>query len=254
MNINNFFTGSSMVWFKQQQLLSALNDVAIFLPVFLIIFTWRGFIQAFAAKIMGDKTAEQEGFLTLNPLAHIDALGLLVVIGIFFFIGGLFGATLPRSFFLILLIMLGVRWTIPVPIVEQNFKKFRLGGIVTALSGSAANILLAFIGVIILRLLFQVALPGFALTTLMLITQTLIDMSLFFSVLDLIPLPPFDGGRLLRYALPYSAQHIVDWLESYSLFIFLFLFIVPGVSDVFFGGIASIALTIKKFLVFIVFR
>lgn len=243
-----------MVWFKHQQLLSALNDVAVFLPVFLIVFTWRGFIQALAAKIMGDDTAEREGFLTLNPLAHIDALGFLTVICIFFLIGGFLGSTIPRSFFLILLIMMGVRWTIPVPINDENFKKYRLGGIVSALSGSFGNIILAFIGIVILRLIFFSSLPGFALQTLMLIMQTLVDMSLFFCVLDLIPLPPFDGGRLLRYTLPQSAQYIVDWLETYSLFIFLFLFIAPGVSTVFFTGIATIALTIKKALIFLVFR
>ena len=77
------------------------------------------------------------------------------------------------------------------------------------------------------------------------IFDTLIYTALFFGFMDLIPVPPFDGGRLLRYILPRRWQHIVGWLEEYSLYILLILFVMPVVSDIFFGVIATCAFTMK---------
>jgi Zn-dependent protease len=238
---------------KTQQLLAVLNDVAILLPVFLLIFTWRGFFQAFTAKIMGDNSAQRDGFLSINPLAHIDLTGLLVVIGVFFFIGGLFANMMPRSVLLMLLILLGVRWTIPVTVDATKFKNYRLGGIITSLSGPCANVILAFMGVGLLRICFAMTLPQYALLTLVKILQTLIDITLFFGVLDLIPLPPFDGGRAIGFALPSSKKHIMNWLEEHAFYIFLILFFLPGVSDVFLGGISVAAMSIKKLMLMLFF-
>ena len=54
----------------QQEFLSLLSDIAILFPVFILVFTFRGFFKALVAKLMGDDTPRQEGFLTLNPIAH----------------------------------------------------------------------------------------------------------------------------------------------------------------------------------------
>lgn len=234
--------------FQQQQLFSVLNNIAIIFPVFLIIFTWRGFFQALIAKLMGDDTAQQDGFLTLNPLVHVDLFGILAMIGIFFVLGGLFSSVLPWSVLLIIILVLGVRWTIPVPIDESKFKNYRLGGICTALSGSTANFVLAFFGVALLKVFLSQTLPGYALKTVTQIFGTLIDISLYFGVLGLIPIPPFYGGKVLHYLLPHNAQYIVEWLEEHSLFIFLVLFLAPGVSDIFFGTIFNITFFIKSLM------
>lgn len=239
--------------FKQQQFLSVLNDIAILFPVFLIIFTWRGFIQALVAKAMGDDTAKRDGFLTLNPLAHVDLFGILTVIGIYFFLGGLFSNLLPRAVLLIILIMLGVRWTIPVPINDSKFKNYRIGGICTTLSGPASNLLLAFLATGLMRLVLSQNFAPYVIITLKQIFATLIDVSLFFGVINLVPLPPFDGGRMLHYALPHAAQATLTWLEEHSLFIFLILFLAPGVSDLFFGTIFSITFFIKKMMFWVFF-
>lgn len=234
--------------FKQQQFLSILNDIAILFPVFLIIFTWRGFFKALVAKMMGDDTAERDGFLTLNPLAHIDLFGILTVIGVFFVLGGLFSSLIPRAVLLIILIMLGVRWTISVPIDDSKFKNYRLGGICTTLAGPVSNMLLAFFATGLLKLVLSQDFAPYIVISLKQIFGTLIDVSLFFGVLNLVPLPPFDGGRMLHYALPNSAQYIITWLEEHSLFIFLILFLAPGVSDLFFGSIYTVTFLIKKMM------
>lgn len=238
---------------KKQQFLDVLNDIAIIFPVFLIIFTWRGFVQALMARLMGDRTAQQDGQLTLNPLAHVDLTGLVVIMVVFFVLGGLLGDTLPRALLLIVLIVLGVRWTHPVTIDDRQFKHHRLGGIMTSLSGSLANFLLAFMGAGLMRLCMSEVLPMYAIVSLIKILQTLIDVALFFGVLDLIPVPPFDGGRVLRYVLPYSAQSVLDWLENYSFIIFLILFFVPVISDIFLGSIFIFVMSIKKMMLSVFF-
>ncbi len=210
-------------------------------------------MQACVANLMGDSTAKEEGFLTLNPLAHVELFGLTAMMAIFFFFGSLLRETIPGSMLLILLIILGVRWTHPVPIEESNFKNYRLGGIMTALSGLFGNVLLAFISVIAIKILLITQIPLYVLVSLLEILRTIIDLSVFFGVLNLIPLPPFDGGKLLRYVLPQSQQFIVNWLEEYALFILLGIFFLPGINDFFFGSISLVAAVIKKNLSTLVF-
>jgi Zn-dependent protease len=197
---------------------------------------------------MGDDTAQQEGFLTLNPLVHVDLFGILTMIGILFVLGGLFSSVLPWGVLVIMIIIFGVRWIIPVPVDDSKFKHFRLGGICTSLSSSLGNFVLAFASVGILKIFYSQALPPYAIKTLTQIFRALIDISLYFGVLSLIPIPPFDGGKALRYILPHNTQYIIEWLEAYSLFIFLFLFIAPGISDIFFGTIFSVTFLIKKMM------
>lgn len=233
-------------WGKAQHFMAVLSDMAILLPVFILVFSWRGFIQALVARMMGDKTAKDAGFLTLNPIAHIDVLGLLVILLVFFFLGGLFYDVLPRSILLILLIILGVRWTNPVPIDDSQFSSYRLGGILTSLSGPLANLMIAFAATGMMRLILWDGFPTNVIVTLVEILKVLIDISVFFSVIDLVPLPPFDGGRMLRYMLPQSCQPFVEKLEHYSLYIFMFLFFLPGVSDLFLGSLLTITMTIKE--------
>ncbi len=230
------------------RILATLNQIAILFPVFLVIFTFRGFIQALTAKLMGDPTAEEEGFLSLNPITHVDLAGLTTVLFGYFLIGIIFPDPLPRNIFFIILITFGARMITPVPVDDRNFKRFKLGGIITSLSGSIGNFLLAIMATLLLKSLFLIGLPNYALISLMGIVTTTLDIAILFGVLNLIPLPPFDGGRILRYVVPPSKQHVVSCLEDYSLFIFLFIFFAPGVSDVFFAMLSMVSIALKKIL------
>jgi len=195
---------------------------------------------------MGDTTAEDEGFLTLNPIAHVDIFGLTTMILVFFFVGGLLGDSLPRAILFILLITFGVRWTHQVPINDNNFKNLRRGGILTSLSGSFGLFVLAAFAIGCMKILLAVSLPPYISKSLFELLRSTIDLSIIFGVLDLIPLPPFDGGRVLHYALPASKQYIIEWLEQYALIIVLVVFFLPGVSDFFFGGISFLSSLIKR--------
>jgi len=241
--LTNFFNSP---FNGQNQVLAALSEVAILLPVFLLLFTWRGFIQAAAAKWMGDATAEEDGFLTLNPLAHVDLTGLLTILGAFFIISGFFAGAIPRMVLLMMLVMMGVRWTYPVYVDHARLRNYTVGGIITTLAGPMGNFFLGFLAIGAIKLALMFNLPHNALLSIIEIFKTLADIAIFFGVIDLIPLPPFDGGKLLRFLLPYNKQFIVQKLEEYSLYIMLILFFAPGISTVFFQVLGGFAALIKQ--------
>ncbi len=228
---------------------SLLNDLAILLPVFLAVFTIRGFTQALFARWMGDRTAQRQGFLTLNPLAHVDLPGILITLLVMFGLGVIFVNQIPRMLLFIMIILLGVRWSYQVPIDDTEFRHYRLGGFLTTMAGPIGNFLCAFISFPILKLILVSSIPPYMVTTFVEILRTLIDVSLFFFILDLIPIPPFNAGRALRYILPKSSQHFLDLLEFYSIFIFLVLILVPGISDIFFGIVHFGVIVTKELLV-----
>ncbi len=231
------------------RILALLNQIAILFPVLLVVFTFKGFIQALTAKYMGDDTAEQDGFLTLNPLAHIDLFGLSIVLFGYLIIGFVFTDQLPSNMFFVILVTFGARMIIPVPVEDRNFKNFKLGGIITSLSGSIGNFILAIIAILLFKCLGLFSMPNYILISTMEVITKMLDITILFGILNLIPLPPFDGGRILRYIIPESHQHIVAWLEEYSLFIFLFLFVAPGISDGFFAMLSVASISIKRLLV-----
>ncbi|MCB9493089.1 MAG: site-2 protease family protein [Epsilonproteobacteria bacterium] len=231
-----------------QQLLALTKDIAIAFPAFLLVFSFRGFFQALIAKVMGDDTAQEYGFLTLNPLAHIDLMGLCAILLFFFFASALFPDVVSRTELFIVLIILGVRWTIPVPVNDLNFKHYRIGGILTSLAGPLSNFMLATLLTIFIKYTLLSGAAQNITVSLIDIFRTTLELAIFFGLLDLIPLPPFDGGRALRYTLPQSLQPKFDALEEYSLIIILLIFVAPGVNDLVFAMIGRASIAIKKIL------
>lgn len=143
------------------------------------------YAHAFAAYKLGDDTAKLNGRLTLNPMKHIDPVGAVFMV--FFRFG----------------------WAKPVPINPVNFKKPKRDFAITALAGPLSNILLAFISTLVF-LLFRKLLPGAPSATFAhaVIYNTCLFFSIFsalnvgLGVFNLIPIPPFDGSRILNAILP----------------------------------------------------
>lgn len=133
-----------------------------------------------AAAWMGDPTAREMGRTTLNPLAHLDRFGSL----------------------LLLLTWLG--WAKPVPVNARNFKNPKAGMAITALAGPAANLLLALVVMVLFKLLLLLGVLPF---TLGLILVILIQITVQLAVFNLIPVPPLDGSRLLTALLPDRAYY-----------------------------------------------
>ncbi|KPN73551.1 MULTISPECIES: site-2 protease family protein [Neisseria] len=199
-------------------------DLSIFLlallPVLLAI-TVHEAAHAYAARYWGDRTAEQLGRLTLNPVAHIDPVGTIVVpLLMFMFTPFLFG------------------WAKPVPIVPRNFRNMRMGLRMVAIAGPLSNLVMAFGWGLAMVLAphvpesFQYPLGEMAKYGVM------INAVLF--VLNMIPILPLDGGRFVDSFLPARASMQFHKIEPYGTWIILILLMTGLLGKImmpFVGGI-----------------
>jgi Zn-dependent protease len=178
--------------------------------------------HAWMASRLGDQTAREMGRVTLNPVAHVDPLGTLLLPALMIF-GPFIGFTLFGGML--------IGWAKPTPVITRNFRKIVRDDNLTTLAGPASNLLIAFVAFLILAIiiLFQGQLPqqGSDLTdiqALVILCRLAIQVNLVLFFFNLLPIPPLDGSRLLRNMLPYNAVQRYDripiWV-SYLLMIFL---------------------------------
>ena len=184
------------------------------LAVFYAI-TIHEYAHALAATMLGDYTARNEGRLTLNPFAHIDIMGM------------------------ILLLVVGFGWGKPVPFNVYVLKKPKLYSALIGLAGPVSNLL----SIVFFGLLLKVLLGGGYITPDNLLTQFLVFLLLLNSVLmlfNLIPIPPLDGSKLLLSVLPRTWDAFANFLEHYGPFIVLALVLLDNFGGLnIFGGLFS---------------
>jgi len=236
-------------------LFSFLKHVSILFPTFLILFTVRGFFQALAAYWVGDDTAREEGFLTLNPLAHVDVFGVLLVSFLFAAISqfeGIMGHIVSACL-LVLIFFAGIRPYYPAPVDAYNFRWPRLGVVVTTLSVTFSYCFITVLSAYALaysHYFFGGASAVFRIVQL--ITTSIIQWAMFWAVISLIPIPPFDASALLPVFFGDVGQKVYDFLEQYTLLIFLGLFFIPGVSELFLQFISAARVVLYQWLMALV--
>jgi Zn-dependent protease len=168
--------------------------------------------HGWAAKQLGDPTAENMGRLSLNPLKHIDPVGTIVVpLATFFLSGFIFG------------------WAKPVPVNWNQLRNTKRDIALVALAGPAANLLMIVFWLIIAKLFIASGDQGnmiAGLLTMMAWAGIVINSLLM--ILNLFPLPPLDGSRVVFSLLPTSLAYRYAKLEPYGLFI-LVLLLASGV-------------------------
>jgi len=177
----------------------SLISFATSLIIILITITFHEYAHAKVADLLGDPTPRLAGRLTLNPLNHIDPLGLLM------------------------LILVRFGWAKPVPINPYNFRDPKTGSIYVSLAGPLANFLIAWVVAIVYR-----NMPGAGGGALLssILTYT-IWINLALGVFNLIPIPPLDGSHLLEGLLPYRYRETYYQLQQYG-FIFIVMIVVFG--------------------------
>lgn len=161
--------------------------------------------HGFMAEYFGDKTARFAGRLTLNPLKHLDLFGSILLPLVL---------VLSHSPFLF-------GWAKPVPYNPDNLSNKKWGTIAVASAGVLANILIAVLFGIIIRVTHTLNLPdGFYF-----ITSIIVIINLALALFNLVPIPPLDGSKILFSFLPASAFSFIITYERYSL-ILLLVFII----------------------------
>ncbi len=190
---------------------SIISNVIMYLVPMLLSLTVHEYAHAISAYWLGDDTAKSLGRMTLNPIAHIDPIGTLLLPAI------MAATSIP---------LFG--WAKPVPVNPLRFRKsidMRKGMMITAAAGPISNLILAFIAVFAFRAL-QYTQSSEAFITL---AQAMIFMNVGLAVFNFIPIPPLDGSRVLSGLLRGEAAQKYEELARYSS-IFLMVFILAGAS------------------------
>lgn len=162
---------------------------------------------------LGDPTAKNQGRLTVNPIAHIDPIGSLLLPGLSIVSGS--------SVF--------IGWAKPVPVQPHYFKKPEQGMMLVALAGPVLNLALAAVGIF----LFQTVPTEY--------TWIWVQVNITLACFNLFPIPPLDGSKVLMYFLPDRAKNLVVRLEPYG-FLVIFLLAYFGFFSHVLGSILSFML------------
>lgn len=178
--------------------------------------------HGYVAEQLGDPTARLSGRLTLNPLKHLDFFGSFLLPVFLWFLGG---------------IVIG--WAKPVPYNPNNLKNPRSGAAKIGAAGPAANLLLAVIFGIILRIMTA---SGYEPQFLGELFVIIVYLNILLAIFNLVPIPPLDGSKILFALLPsnQASAELVSFLERYGMFILLafiffgFSLITPLINTLFF--------------------
>ena len=190
-----------------------LLNLVLTLPAVLIAITFHEYAHAWTADKLGDSTPRNQGRLTLNPIAHLDPVGT------------------------VLLVFAGFGWGKPVEVNSRNY--------ITKMSTSKADALVSFAGPamnfvlsIIFMIIYYVVVkftPAFALTTIgtiiLSLIQTTVIINIGLGIFNLIPLPPLDGSKILNHFLSYNSR---QWFaeHEYMFYIAFLLIWLTGLTGI----------------------
>tara|TARA_Y100000590_G_C15319920_1_gene863574 strand:+ start:48 stop:722 length:675 start_codon:yes stop_codon:yes gene_type:complete len=184
---------------------------AIWLGAIIAALTVHEFSHALAGYLKGDRTAYLSGRLTLNPLAHLDPFGFMMMV------------------------LVGFGWAKPVPYNPYNLKNPRVDGLLIALAGPFSNLIGAAVAGVLIRIIsvFDLLPPGNALTLFLFVFAIL---NLFLMFFNLIPVDPLDGSKVLDVLMAKPKHHALrEQIRRYGPMVLMFLVIlsIAGVLDVF---------------------
>lgn len=192
----------------------------------LVAITFHETAHGYVAYSLGDTTAKDQGRLTLNPLAHLDPIGALLM-----FIAG-FG------------------WAKPVPVNPFYFKGDRTRGMMlVSIAGPLTNLALSF-----LAYFAYVAGSGFySIPFLSIFLRSMVTLNIYLAIFNLIPIPPLDGSKILAGFLPKAtAYKYLNTVEQYG-FLILMVLIIFNVTDMILVPIANAVLNLFSQILFLIF-
>jgi Zn-dependent protease len=183
----------------------SLPSLITYVIVLLTAFSVHEFAHAFVANYFGDDTPRLNGRLTLNPLAHLDPIGSLM------------------------LIFAGIGWAKPVPVNPYVLRRRSPAALMwVALAGPASNFLMALVAAVPFRLglISTTAFPSTALFSLPVFLDQFIIINLSLMLFNLIPIAPLDGEKVLEYFLPPNMASAFETIRPYGWMILMGLFVL----------------------------
>ena len=187
--------------------MDVILKIVLFAPPILLAITMHEVAHGWAARYLGDPTAASLGRLSLNPLKHVDPMGTIAVPAFMLTIGGvLFG------------------WAKPVPVDMNQLRFPKIDMALVAAAGPASNLVMAASWVVIFKIGYN--LESTLGTMIILMATVGVFINSIIMILNLLPLPPLDGSKVLAGLLPEKLSNYIYRLEPYGLFIVLGVFLL----------------------------
>lgn len=215
-----------------------IPQLVIYMVVLLLAISAHEAAHAWMSNRFGDDTARLLGRITLNPVAHIDPIGTLLIPIAGFVLGSIGGpvARIPL-----------IGWGKPTPVNPLRWRNKDLANVMVSAAGIMANLFIAICTFIIFKVLLMTGwlanIPESLQEPVVIFLEMLLTINISLAVFNLLPFPPLDGSKILETFLPASAQPALAMLEQYG-FIILMLLIYVG----FFSAIIRPIMTLVYYL------
>jgi len=201
-------------------ILNLVSHLIIYMVVLLLAISAHEAGHAWMSHKFGDDTAYMLGRVTLNPVAHTDPIGTLLIPIVSFLFGAIGGAlgSIPL-----------IGWGKPTPVNPRNWTNYKLANVMVSIAGILANLILATIGFVIFKSMLGYGVINAGnvdsglIRPITIFLQNLIFLNVSLAIFNLLPFPPLDGSKVLGTFLPESAQPILAMLEQYGFLILMAL-------------------------------
>lgn len=202
-----------------------IPQLLIYMIVLLFAISAHEAAHAWMSNRFGDDTARLLGRITLNPTAHIDPIGTLLIPIVSFVLTSIGGAVgnIPL-----------IGWGKPTPVNPLRWRNKDLANVMVSAAGILANLFIAICAFVILKVMFMTGIDESIPLTLQkpvgLLLTYFLFMNVSLAIFNLLPFPPLDGGKILETFLPASARPLLEMMEQFG-FVILMMLIYIGVFD-----------------------
>ena len=200
-------------------LVNLVSHLLIYMVVLVLAISLHEAGHAWVSYKNGDDTAYMLGRVTINPVAHTDPVGTLLIPVISFIFGAMGGAMASIPL---------IGWGKPTPVNPRKWRNYKLGNVTVSVAGVVANFILLVVGFIAAKIMMSQGFTvgdflGQSTNPLAIFVGYLMTLNLSLFVFNLLPFPPLDGSKILQTFLPESAAPIFNLFEQYGFLILMAL-------------------------------